>query len=71
LDEFKELREYGRAIGFKWVEAAPLVRSSYHAAEQVQALSIVHHKLYGETGTAHQIIREQQSNLYSIDGGTP
>jgi len=34
-------------IGFKWVEAAPLVRSSYHAAEQVRALSIVHRKLYG------------------------
>ncbi|MGQ9833634.1 MAG: lipoyl synthase [Candidatus Villigracilaceae bacterium] len=47
LEEFKELRQYGREIGFKWVEAAPLVRSSYHAAEQVRALSIVHRKLYG------------------------
>jgi lipoic acid synthetase len=48
LEEFKDLRDYGREIGFKWVEAAPLVRSSYHAAEQVRALSIVHRKLYGE-----------------------
>ncbi len=39
LEEFKELRDYGRGIGFKWVESAPLVRSSYHAAEQVRALS--------------------------------
>jgi lipoic acid synthetase len=48
LEEFKELREYGREIGFKWVESAPLVRSSYHAAEQVRALSKVHRQLYGE-----------------------
>jgi lipoic acid synthetase len=45
-EEFTELRDYGREIGFKWVESAPLVRSSYHAAEQVRALSIVHKKLY-------------------------
>ncbi len=48
LEEFVELKRYGMEIGFKWVEAAPLVRSSYHAAEQVRALSIVHRKLYGE-----------------------
>jgi lipoic acid synthetase len=47
LDEFKELKEFGLGIGFKWVESAPLVRSSYHAAEQVRALSAVHKKLYG------------------------
>jgi lipoic acid synthetase len=50
LEEFKELREYGSEIGFKWVEAAPLVRSSYHAVEQVRALSSVHHKLYADAG---------------------
>jgi len=44
--EFQELKEYGTGIGFRWVESAPLVRSSYHAAEQVRALSIVHRKLY-------------------------
>ncbi len=46
-EEFAELREYGLEIGFKWVESGPLVRSSYHAAEQVRALSIVHRQLYG------------------------
>ncbi|HCC78486.1 MAG: lipoyl synthase [Chloroflexi bacterium GWB2_49_20] len=50
LEEFKELKEYGLSIGFKWVESASLVRSSYHAGEQVRALSAVHRKLYGETG---------------------
>jgi lipoyl synthase len=49
MEEFTELRAYGREIGFKWVEAAPLVRSSYHAAEQVRALSTLHRKLYGST----------------------
>ncbi len=47
LEEFTELREYGLGIGFKWVESGPLVRSSYHAAEQVRTLSAVHRKLYG------------------------
>ena len=37
-EEFAELKEYGLELGFKWVESAPLVRSSYHAAEQVRAL---------------------------------
>jgi len=45
---FAELREYGYSIGFQWVESNPLVRSSYHAGEQVRALSVVHRKLYGE-----------------------
>jgi lipoic acid synthetase len=49
LEEFEELKMYGLDIGFKWVESAPLVRSSYHAAEQVQALSGVHRSLYGDT----------------------
>jgi lipoyl synthase len=44
--EFAELKEYGLGIGFKWVESGPLVRSSYHAAEQVRALSVLHRKLY-------------------------
>ncbi|MBW8010760.1 MAG: lipoyl synthase [Chloroflexi bacterium] len=47
-DEFAELKEYGLSIGFKWVESGPLVRSSYHAAEQVRALSVVHRKLFGD-----------------------
>ncbi len=36
--EFDALRRIGLNIGFKWVESAPLVRSSYHAEEQVRAL---------------------------------
>ncbi len=47
-EEFSELKEYGYSIGFRWVESGPLVRSSYHAAEQVRVLSEVHHQLYGE-----------------------
>ena len=47
-EEFAELKDYGLGIGFKWVESAPLVRSSYRAAQQVRALSVVHRKLYGE-----------------------
>jgi lipoyl synthase len=47
LEEFTEIKEYGLSIGFRWVESGPLVRSSYHAAEQVRELSIVHQKLYG------------------------
>lgn len=46
-EEFQDLKEYGLQIGFKWVESDPLVRSSYHAAEQVRSLSLVHRKLYG------------------------
>jgi len=36
-DEFALLRREGLAMGFKHVESGPLVRSSYHAWEQVQA----------------------------------
>lgn len=34
-DEFAALKQEGTALGFSHVEAGPLVRSSYHAAEQV------------------------------------
>ncbi len=47
LEEFAEIKEFGLSIGFQWVESGPLVRSSYHAAEQVRELSTVHRKLYG------------------------
>jgi len=50
LEEFKAFKEFGLSIGFKWVESGPLVRSSYHAAEQVKALSGVHRELYGQPG---------------------
>ncbi len=46
-EEFDELKEFGLQIGFRWVESGPLVRSSYHAEQQVRALSVVHRELYG------------------------
>lgn len=36
-EEFDELRRAGDAMGFEHVEAGPLVRSSYHAADSVRA----------------------------------
>jgi lipoic acid synthetase len=39
MDEFKQFKEIGLKMGFKWVESGPLVRSSYHADQQVAALS--------------------------------
>jgi lipoic acid synthetase len=39
-DEFTMFREAGTAMGFRHVESGPLVRSSYHAWEQVQAASL-------------------------------
>ncbi|MEN8097786.1 MAG: lipoyl synthase [Chloroflexota bacterium] len=36
-DEFESLRAIGYELGFSWVESGPLVRSSYHAAEQMGA----------------------------------
>ena len=35
--EFAELKRIGLELGFGHVESGPLVRSSYHAHEQVQA----------------------------------
>jgi lipoic acid synthetase len=37
-DEFASLRDQGLALGLAWVEAGPLVRSSYRAEQQVTAL---------------------------------
>jgi lipoic acid synthetase len=39
-DEFHMFREQGMAMGFRHVESGPLVRSSYHAWEQVQAAGV-------------------------------
>jgi len=36
-EEFAELKRYGMTLGFRHVESGPLVRSSYHAWEQVEA----------------------------------
>jgi lipoic acid synthetase len=38
-DEFAELRRIGLAMDFRHVESGPLVRSSYHAWEQVAAVT--------------------------------
>jgi lipoic acid synthetase len=37
-DEFAELRKEALALGFRHVEAGPLVRSSYHAERQVEGV---------------------------------
>jgi lipoic acid synthetase len=43
-DEFDELKQLGeQEIGFKHVEAGPLVRSSYHAREQVESIGCGSH----------------------------
>ena len=39
-EEFRHLYKAGMEMGFRHVEAAPLVRSSYHAWEQVQAAGV-------------------------------
>ncbi len=36
-EEFAELKQFGLALGYRHVESGPLVRSSYHAWEQVEA----------------------------------
>lgn len=38
LEEFASIREVGLAMGFKHVESGPLVRSSYHAKEQLASV---------------------------------
>ncbi len=39
-EEFRRLQEIGMELGFRHVESGPLVRSSYHAWEQVQAAGV-------------------------------
>lgn len=41
-DEFSEFKRVGLEMGFRWVESGPLVRSSYHAEAQADALSAWH-----------------------------
>jgi lipoic acid synthetase len=42
-DEFEEFKRVGDELGLKWVEVGPLVRSSYHAEQQVRQLSQLDH----------------------------
>ena len=37
-DEFEMFRDRGLEMGFRWVESAPLVRSSFHAGQQMQEI---------------------------------
>ena len=39
-DEFREYAREGKAMGFRHVESGPLVRSSYHAWDQVKAAGV-------------------------------
>ena len=39
-DEFAELAERGREMGFAHVESGPLVRSSYHAKKQAEGVAV-------------------------------
>jgi lipoic acid synthetase len=39
-EEFAELRRIGLEMGFRWVESAPLVRSSYNAERQARELQV-------------------------------
>lgn len=51
-EEFDRIKELGLELGFKWVESGPLVRSSYHAEQQVRELSKLNyiHMRSEETG---------------------
>ncbi|NDJ59644.1 MAG: lipoyl synthase [Chloroflexi bacterium] len=42
-EEFDRFIVIGKAMGFKWVESGPLVRSSYRADQQVRELSQLNH----------------------------
>jgi lipoic acid synthetase len=58
-EEFTRLHDEGMAMGFRWVESGPLVRSSYHADGQAQAL--VHRGVVRESG--NQDSGNQESGL--------
>ncbi|MCP2520014.1 lipoyl synthase [SCandidatus Aminicenantes bacterium Aminicenantia_JdfR_composite] len=38
--EFEELKLIGKQLGFKWVEAGPLVRSSFHATQIYEKINL-------------------------------
>jgi lipoic acid synthetase len=51
-DEFRELGELGRSLGFAHVESGPLVRSSYHAKKQALDASTAFEAVGGHGGGA-------------------
>ena len=56
-EEFEELKSDALALGFRYVEAGPLVRSSYHAERQVDGA-----RTLGDTSGGGLIpLRERES----------
>ncbi len=51
-EEFASLKAVGLAKGFKYVESGPLVRSSYHADEQAQAVRAIRARVRTAVATA-------------------
>ena len=53
-EEFDLIEREGLSMGFKWVESGPLVRSSYHAEQQVRELSKLNHfRLHEDRAAGH------------------
>jgi lipoic acid synthetase len=52
--EFDEYARLGRELGIEWVESGPMVRSSYHAREQSEALATVVQEV------AQEVVQEAQ-----------
>jgi lipoic acid synthetase len=51
-EEFAEYRDFAQALGFRHVESGPLVRSSYHADDQVDRAMTIHKECDAEKVTA-------------------
>jgi lipoic acid synthetase len=51
-EEFAEFKQIGLAMGFQYVESGPLVRSSYHADEQAQAVRAIRARIHPPAPTA-------------------
>ena len=54
-EEFADFKRLGLEMGFRWVESAPLVRSSYHADQQADALSVRHRRQLALERSAGQL----------------
>jgi len=61
-DEFAELKEIALQKGFKHCEAGPLVRSSYHADEQVNQAAR-QRQLEGENKEPEQVIQQYKAQF--------
>ncbi|MCA9307021.1 MAG: lipoyl synthase [Phycisphaerales bacterium] len=49
-EQFAEFREIGMGLGFRVVESGPMVRSSYHADEQADALTDIQRDTHARMG---------------------